>query len=100
MPICADQNRGRRFIGVLPTDKEGTERADEFRRLIRDAATGEWEFDTAVQAYRLAGDGSWELDLHDAQMILTAAMEASPRLLATIEPEIERAIERCERLGS
>ena len=88
-----------RFLDGLSQDEEDTQRAAEFRKLVRKSTESRLARETATGVYHLAALGEKQISsFHDTQMLLTA-IEENPALLPLVEGDIERLIQRWEASG-
>jgi hypothetical protein len=98
MEYGSESKRGWQLVESLSPYEDRC--CEDFRQAVKDSATSEWYADAVVQAYHLAGSGEWDdTTIYTTQMLLTA-IEERPALLPVIAADVERMLDRFERLGS
>ena len=86
-----------RFLHGLSTLDE--ERAPGLRELVKDSKVSKWARETTLGIYQAIGNGEWPVDsIYDIQMFLTA-IEENPALFPYVKEDLERVVERLERIG-
>ena len=87
----------QQIIQKLSTDED--QRVRDFQGLIRSSAEDDWAYQMAIEMYRQAGSGDWDVSsIVDAQMVLSSVQE-NPALLPIVEADINRMVERLDRIG-
>lgn len=84
---------------IQDLSKDEDQRVLDFQNLIRRSVEDDWAYRIAVEIYRQAGSGDWDVSsIYDVQMCLSS-VQVNPALLPIVEADIDRMVERLGRIG-